>query len=104
MNQLPETLISEIAVFVERYGTLERRCNELEKSQYNADKFYAVPLPVETVAKLHSVSCYLVRKYVKLGLIPTHPGSTDAKILIRGSDALLLDFNKMREIAAANRK
>ena len=94
-----ETLMGNVAVFVDNYNRLERRCKELEASQYNAEKFYAAPLGVDVVAKLHSVSPYLVRKYVNMGLIPTHPGSTDAKIVIRGSDALLLDFNKMRDQA-----
>lgn len=94
-----ETLMGDVAVFVDNYNRLERRCKELETSQYNAEKFYAVPLGVDVVAKLHSVSPYLVRKYVDMGLIPTHPGTTDAKIVIRGSDALLLDFNKMRDQA-----
>ncbi len=91
--------MGDVAVFVDNYNRLERRCKELETSQYNAEKFYAVPLGVDVVAKLHGVSPYLVRKYVDMGLIPTHPGTTDAKIVIRGSDALLLDFNKMRDQA-----
>lgn len=91
--------MGDVAVFVDNYNRLERRCKELETSQYNAEKFYAVPLGVDVVAKLHNVSPYLVRKYVDMGLIPTHPGTTDAKIVIRGSDALLLDFNKMRDQA-----
>lgn len=102
MSGVAETLISDVSVFVENYRTLERRCAELERSQFNADKFYAVSLPVCIVAKLHGVSEYLVRKYVRLGLIPAHPASTDAKILVRGSDALLLDFNDLRSRASAN--
>jgi len=94
-----ETLMGNVAVFVDNYNRLERRCKELETSQYNAEKFYAVPLGVDVVAKLHSVSPYLVRKYVDMGLIPTHPSTTDAKIVIRGSDALLLDFTAMRNKA-----
>ena len=94
-----ETLIGDVAAFVDGYNRMERRVKELEASQYNADKFYPVPLGADVVAKLHGVSAYLVRKYVKMGLIPTHPGSTDAKIQIRGSIALLLDFDKMREQA-----
>ena len=105
MGSVAETLVGDVAVFVEDYGRLERRCKELEESRFNADKFYAVALPVETVAKLHDVSCYLVRKYVKMGLIPKHPSSTDARILIRASVALLLDFDGMRSIAKeANEK
>ena len=103
MKDSGEKLIGEIAVFVDSYNRMERRCNELEASQYNAEKFYAVPLGVDVVARLHNVSAYLVRRYVKLGLIPTHPSSTDAKIIIRGSDALLLDFNELREKAKSMR-
>lgn len=99
MSGVGETLIGDVAVFVDSYNRIERRCKELEKSQYNAERFYAVPLGIETVAKLHNVSAYLVRKYVKLGLIPVHPSSTDAKIIIRGSDALVLDFVKLRQEA-----
>ncbi len=99
MTGVGETLLGDVAVFVDSYRRMERRCKELETSQYNAEKFYAVPLGVDVVAKLHNVSPYLVRRYVKLGLIPIHPSSTDAKIIIRGSDALLLDFGKLRETA-----
>ena len=98
-----ETLLGDVAVFVDNYNRMERRCSELEASQYNAEKFYPVPLGVDVVAKLHGVSAYLVRRYVKLGLIPTHPGSSDAKIVIRGSTALLLDFDKLREQAKSIR-
>lgn len=103
MSTVGETLIGDVSVFVDNYNRLERRCSELESSKLNAERFYAVPLGVEVVAKLHGVSPYLVREYIKLGLIHTHPSSTDAKILIRGSEALMLDFHKMKEKAKSMR-
>ena len=99
MATVGETLIGDVNVFVENYNRLERRCEELEKSNCNAQKFYAVAFDIETVAKLHNVSKYLVRSYLKLGLIEKHPNSTDAKFYIRASDALVLDFKQLREQA-----
>ena len=103
MQGVGETLLGDVSVFVDSYHRMERRCSELEASMYNAEKFYAVPLGIDVVAKLHSVSPYLVRTYVSLGMIPLHPQSTDAKMVIRASDALVLDFNKMREQSKAKR-
>lgn len=104
METAGEKLLGDVSVFVDRLNRLERRCAELEASQYNANKFYAVAFGVDTVSKMHDVSPYLVREYIKLGLIPQHPRSTQAKILIRMSDALLLDFNQLREHAKSLRK
>ena len=32
-----------------------------------------------------------------MGLIPKHPDSTDGKILIRASDAMVLDFDELQK-------
>ena len=103
METVGEKLLGDVTVFIDRYNRLERRCAELETSQYNAEKFYAVAFGVEAVSKIHDVSPYLVREYVKMGLIPQHPRSSQSKILIRLSDALLLDFNRLREEAKSRR-
>lgn len=99
MPTVGETLIGDVNVFVENYNRLERRCKELEKSNCNVEKFYAVAFDIDTVAKLHGVSKYLVRSYINLGLIDKHPNSTDARFLVRASDALILDFKDLREQA-----
>lgn len=78
--------------------SLRRENDSIKRSYVNADRFYNVPMTVSMVAELHSVSPDLVRKYVKKRLIETHPKSTDAKILIRASDALMLDFKELRKI------
>ena len=104
MEAVGEKLLGDVSVFVDRYNRLERRCAELESSQYDANKFYAVAFGITEVSKMHDVSPYLVREYVKLGLIPQHPRSSQAKILIRMSDALLLDFNQLREKAKELRR
>ena len=99
MSTVGETLIGDVNVFVENYNRLERRCKELEKSNCNVEKFYSVAFDIETVAKLHGVSKYIVRSYINLGLIDKHPNSTDSRFLIRASEALILDFKHLREQA-----
>lgn len=96
-------MLGDVTVFVDRLNFLERENKELRESRYDANRFYAVAFGVETVSKMHDVSPYLIREYVKLGLIPQHPRSSQAKILIRMSDALLLDFNQLRERAKERR-
>lgn len=78
--------------------SLRRENDRIKRSCVNVERFYNVPMTVSMVAELHSVSPGLVRKYVKKGLIETHPESTDAKILIRVSDALMLDFKELRKL------
>ena len=103
METAGEKLLGDVSVFVNEYNRLQRRCKELEQSQVNAQKFYAVGLNTDTVARMHDVSPHLVRKYVEMGLIPRHPKSTPAKILVRGSDALTLDFERLRQEAKSVR-
>lgn len=79
-------------------ASLRKENARIMNSYVNVERFDNVPMPVSMVAELHSVSPELVRKYVKKGLIETHPKSTDAKILIRASDALRLDFKELRKI------
>lgn len=79
-------------------ASLRQENARIMNSYVNVERFDNVPMPVSMVAELHSVSPELVRKYVKKGLIETHPGSTDAKILIRASAALRLDFKELRKL------
>lgn len=76
---------------------LRAAIHQLETDSVRATKFYPSPLNVEAVASLHGVSKQTVLKYVALGLIPRHPDSTDHKVLIRASIALLLDFSTLRK-------
>lgn len=96
-------LVSSNTVLREQVETLKNRCDSLEKLNEDMQshacdcrRFYNSTLTTAVVAELHSVSPELVRKYVRMGMIPTHPMSCDAKILIRASDALLLDFVEMK--------
>jgi hypothetical protein len=75
---------------------LKEELSTLKGRKLDAGRFYAVAVNVETVATLHNVHPDTVRKYVSLGLIEKHPDSMDAKILIRASDALLLDFTELK--------
>lgn len=76
---------------------LEKENSEMRANSCDCRRFYNTALSTIVVAQLHSVSPELVRKYVRCGLIPTHPMSSDAKVLIRASDALLLDFVEMKK-------
>lgn len=104
MESVGEKLLGDVTVFVDRLNFLERENKELRESRFDANRYYAVAFGVDAVSKMHDVSPYLVREYVKMGLIPQHPRSTQAKILIRLSDALLLDFNLLREEAKDHRR
>ncbi|MDR3117858.1 MAG: hypothetical protein LBU44_00275 [Mediterranea sp.] len=75
---------------------LKEELSKLEGNKLDAGRFYAATVNIETVATLHNVHPDTVRKYVCLGLIEKHPDSMDAKILIRASDALLLDFTELK--------
>lgn len=77
---------------------LHERVAYLEEHCVIADKFYNSALGVGVVAELHGVDPNTVRSYIGKGLIPCHPKSVDAKFLIRGSDALRLDFQKLRRM------
>lgn len=92
-------VVNEVVALVNENRMLKAENDHLRRSAVNADRFYNVALSTTDVARLHSVSDYLVRKYVELGLIDRHPSSTDKKILVRASDALLLDFKEMKEKA-----
>lgn len=78
---------------------LREENKELKERSIDAKQFYASAVTTDTVAALHGVNPDTVRKYVTLGCIEKHPNSTDAKILIRASDALLLNFNELRRKA-----
>ena len=104
METPSERLLGDVTVVIDRLNHLEQENERLRASQVNASRFYTVAFGVEAVSKMHDVSPYLVREYVKMGLIPQHPRSTQAKILIRLSDALLLDFNVLREAAKDYRR
>lgn len=68
----------------------------LDGIKSKADRFYSKALTADVVAKLHDQSKPTVLKYVKLGLIPKHPNSRDTRILIRASDAIVLDFVELQ--------
>jgi len=91
-----ENVIEQVASLVCRNRELEAKLESIEHTSVLVDKFYNVAMTTEMVARLHSVSEALVRKYIKLGMIETHPMSTDAKLLVRASDALTLDFRMMK--------
>ena len=61
------------------------------------EKFYNVEWTLDDVARHHGIHKETVRRYVKAGLIPTHPKTTDGKIFIRASIGMQLDFELLRK-------
>ena len=75
---------------------LTQKVQQLESKSINIDKFENTAITVEACARMHGVCVQTVRQYIKDGYIPEHPDSTDRKILIRTSDAILLNFKQLR--------
>jgi len=86
-------LLRGVSELVERVKILEAEV----RHSVPAEKFYNSALTVDMVARLHGVSPYVVRKYIKKGLIDTHQDSSESKLLVRGSVALMLDFAKLKQ-------
>lgn len=95
--------IVEILGSIQEMAFENEKVNEeierLKKYCVNADKFHAKTMSVELVAYLHDVHPNTVRKYVNCGLIEKHPTSSQTRIKIRASDALMLDFATMKKKA-----
>ena len=95
--------IVEILGSIQEMAFENEKVNEeierLKKYCVNADKFHAKTMSVELVAYLHDVHPNTVRKYVNCGLIEKHPTSSQTRIKIRASDALMLDFTTMKKKA-----
>lgn len=90
-------IIQEVAEMVGENNRLKEELDLIRRTTVNVDRFYNVTLSTEEVARLHSVSRSTVLHYVNAGLIEKHPSSGDGKVLIRASDALLLDFSEMKK-------
>lgn len=90
-------VLSEVAALVNECQTLRAENERLKQSSVNADRFYSAMLSTEEVGRLHGVNKATVRNYIKRGLIEKAPDSTDGKIWIRASVALMLDFRKMKD-------
>lgn len=75
---------------------LKEENNELKGRKIDAGRFYAATMTVKEISSLHNVDPATVRRYIKNGYIKRHPKSTDARILVRASDAVTLDFGELR--------
>jgi hypothetical protein len=97
MNTTTRDIIGHIQTLDYENARLKDELSMLKGRNVDAHKFYAVATSVEVVANLHNVHPDTVRKYVSVGLIDKHPDSMETKILIRASDALMLDFSELKQ-------
>lgn len=81
---------------------LKMKIESYSQNSVDALKFYNTEFTTDMIARLHGVSTGLVRKYIEIGLIDQHPNSSDRKLLVRGSDALILDFKSLKMKAKYN--
>lgn len=88
-----------VAELVNRKTQLELENERLKTNCVDTERFYSVPMSLEVAGQLHGVSSKVVRRLVELGLIAKHPQSSDSKILIRASEAIRMDIDKLRERA-----
>lgn len=95
-----DEIVGSISQIVEENHRLVQEMEIMKHRCIDTEKFYAVAVGVEIVAKMHNVSTQTVRKYIEMGLIERHPNSMDAKLVIRMSDALRLDFGELKRQAA----
>jgi hypothetical protein len=75
---------------------LTQQVQMLKEQIIDIRKFESTTMTVEALARMHNVDPRTVRQYIHEGFIPTHPDSTDRKILIRSADAIRLDFRAFR--------
>lgn len=94
-----EDAVRIVAELVNRKTLLEQENARLKANYVDAERFYSVPMTLEVAGQLHGVSAKVLRRLVELGLIAKHPQSSDAKILIRASDAIKMDIDNLRERA-----
>ena len=97
MNVDAIKLLNDVGQVLTEITRLKAKCEELENNSVEVAKFYNVLVTPSLIAKMYSVSKPTVIAYVRLGMIPMHPDSSDNMTLIRLSDALMLDFGKMRK-------
>lgn len=91
---------SNIAAYVRELEFTNSELSEivkrLQEEAIDPQKFYGTAISVDACARIHGVCAQTVRQYIHAGYIPKHPDSTDHKLLIRTSDALILDFRKLK--------
>lgn len=92
-----------VAELVNRKTMLEQENERLRATMVDTERFHNVPMSLEVAGQLHGVSAKVVRRLVDLGLIARHPQSTDSKILIRASEAIRMDIDQLRNLAALKR-
>lgn len=92
-------LLIGMAEVINSNDLLKQENERLRTNCVDTERFYSVPMTLEVAGQLHGVSAKVLRRLVELGLIAKHPQSSDAKILIRASEAIRMDIDSLREKA-----
>lgn len=98
-----DDVLRAVAELVNRKTLLEQENEMLKSTRVDTERFHSIPMTLEVAGQLHGVSAKVVRRLVELGLISKHPQSTDSKILIRASEAIRMDIDQLRKLAAMKR-
>ena len=96
-------LLRGMAEVINSNELLKQENERLRTNCVDTERFYSVPMTLEVAGQLHGVSAKVLRRLVDLGLISKHPQSSDSKILIRASDAIRMDIDKLRNEAKMQR-
>lgn len=96
-------LLRGIAEVINSNELLKQENERLRTNCVDTERFYSVPMTLEVAGQLHGVSAKVLRRLVDLGLIAKHPKSSDSKILIRASEAIRMDIDKLRTLATLKR-
>ncbi|MDR2653264.1 MAG: helix-turn-helix domain-containing protein [Prevotellaceae bacterium] len=76
-------------------SVIDNAVKERVNAEYN--KFYNTFIYPENIAKMHNVSRQTIINYINDGLIPTEPHNEGEHYKIRMSEALKLDFSKLKK-------
>ncbi len=90
LDMMKEAVSEEVTKVVASYKIVQQ-----------VNRLHEVRVTVSMIAEMYAKSEQTIRKYVRLGLIPQHKHSTDAKIFINGDVAFNLDFDKLRRESRA---
>ena len=92
-------IVKQIAMLVEYNAQLEQENRHLKATRVNAERFYTVPIGLSVAGQMHNTSPRVLRRLISLGVLSTHPASTDSKILLRASTVMSMNIDELKQEA-----